>query len=174
MLFAVGRRVGRLGARWGFARAFGTWSVAQFATSPARGIGHFMVARFALGIGESGALPGSIRAVSEWVPQKERVLANGLFNAGTNIGSIVTPLIIPNVVLSYGWQMAFVVTGLAGLIWLLLYRRPQDVKRISQTELDWIQQDPVTPITRIGWPRLLRLRQTWTYTAACSARAAAC
>ncbi|QBB69868.1 MFS transporter [Pseudolysobacter antarcticus] len=165
-----GRLVDRIGARWGFALAFGIWSVAQFATSAARGIGHFMVARFALGIGESGAFPGSIKAVSEWFPQKERALANGLFNAGTNIGAIVTPLIIPAVVLSYGWQMAFVVTGLAGLIWLpiwlLLYRHPQDVKGISQAELDWIQQDPVTPITRIGWRKLLRLRQTWTYATA--------
>jgi MFS transporter, ACS family, hexuronate transporter len=165
-----GRIVDRIGARWGFALAFGIWSLAQLATSAAREIAHFMAARFALGVGESGAFPGSIKAISEWFPQKERALANGIFNAGTNIGAIVTPLIIPAVVLSYGWHMAFVVTGLAGLIWLpiwlLIYRRPQDHASLSQAERDWITQDPETSVARISWRKLLGLRQTWTYAAA--------
>ena len=164
-----GRIVDRIGARWGFALAFALWSIAQLATSAARQIGHFMFARLLLGVGESGAFPGSIKAVSEWFPQKERALANGLFNAGTNIGAIVTPLLIPALVLAYGWQAAFVVSGLAGLIWLpiwfVLYRSPRDNPRVSAAELRWIEQDASSSVgaARTGWRRLLPLRQTWAY-----------
>ena len=163
-----GRVVDRFGARCGFALAFAVWSAAQLVTSAAREIGHFMFARMLLGVGESGAFPGSIKAIAEWFPQKERALANGLFNAGTNIGAIVTPLLIPALVVAYGWQVAFVASGLAGLvwlpIWLLLYRNPRDDARVSAAELRWIDQDSVlVGAERIGWRRLLRLRETWTY-----------
>jgi len=163
-----GRVVDRIGARAGFALAFALWSLAQLATAGARQIGHFMLARLVLGVGESGAFPGSIKAVAEWFPQKERALANGLFNAGTNIGAIITPLVIPALVLAYGWQAAFVVSGLAGLVWLplwlMLYRSPRASACLSTAELRWIEQDGQAPVTaRVPLTELLRYRQTWTY-----------
>jgi len=163
-----GRVVDRIGAKWGFALAFALWSAAQLATAAARQIGHFMLARMFLGVGESGAFPGAIKAVAEWFPQKERALANGVFNAGTNIGAIVTPLLVPALVLAYGWQAAFLFSGLIGLVWLplwlLLYRNPRENPRVSAAELRWIAQDgPALPPRRMHWRELLGKRQTWAY-----------
>lgn len=166
-----GRVVDRIGAKWGFALAFALWSVAQLATAAARQIGHFMLARMFLGLGESGAFPGAIKAVVEWFPQKERALANGVFNAGTNIGAIITPLLVPALVLEYGWQAAFVFSGLIGLVWLplwlVLYRTPRENRRVSAAELRWIAQDgPVSTPRRMPWRALLGKRQAWAYAAA--------
>jgi ACS family hexuronate transporter-like MFS transporter len=164
---AFGRLVDRIGARWGFSVAFGIWSLAQVLTSQAQGIGHFMIARFALGVGESGAFPSAIKATADWFPQRERAFANGLFNAGTNIGAIVTPLLVPAIALAWGWRAAFVATGLAGLIWLpiwfLLYRRPAEDAALSTAERAWIEQDPRHPVEKISWLKLIRLRETWAY-----------
>lgn len=164
-----GRLVDRIGARWGFALAFGIWSLAQVATSQARGIGHFMLARMVLGAGEAGAFPNAIKATTDWFPQRERAFANGIFNAGTNIGAIVTPLLVPAIALAWGWRAAFIATGLAGLVWLpiwfLLYRRPAEDSRLSQAEREWIEQDPPHPVEKISWLRLIRLRESWAYMA---------
>ena len=107
--------------------------------------------------------------MAEWFPKKERAFATGLFNAGTNIGAIVTPLVIPAVALALGWRAAFVVTGLAGLIWLpiwlLIYRRRASSKRVSAAELAHIESDPADPVEKVGWLRLLRKRETWAYRA---------
>lgn len=163
-----GRIVDRIGARIGFAVAFGLWSVAQVFTAGAQRIGDFMFARAALGVGESGAFPSAIKSVAEWFPQKERALANGFFNGGTNIGAIVAPIAVPLITLSYGWHAAFLFTGAIGLIWLpiwlLLYRRPREHKAISAAELAWIEQDPPQPPVAklpLGW--VLKQRQTWAY-----------
>lgn len=162
-----GRLADRLGARLGFALAFGLWSVAQIATSQARGLGQFMLGRMALGVGESGAFPNAIKAASEWFPQRERALANGVFNAGTNIGAIVTPLLVPAIALAWGWRAAFIATGLMGLIWLpiwwLLYRRPSEDSRLSAAERAWIEQDPTPVVERVGWGQLIRRREAWAY-----------
>ncbi|MNE04251.1 Hexuronate transporter [compost metagenome] len=135
----------------------------------ARDLSHFIMARMLLGVGEAGGFPGGIKAVAEWFPKKERAFATGLFNAGTNIGAIVTPLVVPVLVLSFGWQMAFVVTGLLGLIWLpiwlLVYRRPREVKKLSSAELEWIEQDPADTVEKIGWKKLLTVKETWAYAA---------
>lgn len=164
---AFGRIVDRIGARWGFGLAFLIWQLAHIAHAGARGLSGFIFARMALGIGEGGGFPGGIKAVTEWFPKKERAFATGLFNAGTNIGAIVTPLIVPAIVLGWGWQMAFIVTGLAGLVWLpvwlLVYRRPREVKGLSPAELAHIEQDPPDPTEKVSWVRLLTVRETWGY-----------
>jgi ACS family hexuronate transporter-like MFS transporter len=164
---AFGRIVDRIGARWGFGLAFLIWQLAHIAHAGARNLTGFLFARMALGVGEGGGFPGGIKAVAEWFPKKERALATGLFNAGTNIGAIVTPLIVPAIVLAYGWQMAFIVTGVAGLvwlpIWLIVYRRPREQPRVSPEELAHIEQDPADPPEKIGWLRLLGVRETWAY-----------
>ncbi|MBU1347112.1 MAG: MFS transporter [Alphaproteobacteria bacterium] len=162
-----GRIMDRIGARFGLGIAFAIWQIGHILHGGARDLTHFIMARMLLGVGEAGGFPGGIKAVTEWFPKKERALATGLFNAGTNIGAIVTPLIVPALVLSVGWQMTFVITGLLGLIWLpiwlLVYRKPRDQKRLSAAELAYIEQDAPDPVEKIGWLKLLTVKETWAY-----------
>jgi len=162
-----GKIMDKIGARWGFGIAFLIWQVAHIAHAGARGLTGFIFARMALGVGEAGGFPGGIKAVTEWFPKKERAFATGIFNAGTNIGAIVTPLVVPAIVLTWGWQMAFIVTGVAGLIWLpiwlLVYRTPRETKNLSAAELAHIEQDPADPVEKIAWTKLLTKRETWAY-----------
>jgi ACS family hexuronate transporter-like MFS transporter len=162
-----GRVMDRLGARWGFGLAFAIWQIAHIAHAGARGLNDFIFARVALGIGEGGGFPGGIKAVTEWFPKKERAFATGIFNAGTNIGAIVTPLVIPAITIAWGWEMAFIITGVAGLIWLpiwlIVYRRPREHKKVSAAELAHIEQDPADPVEKVAWSKLLTKRETWAY-----------
>src|SRR5438045_7422875 len=102
-----------------------------------------------LGVTESAIFPGSIKAVAEWFPRKERALATGIFNAGTNAGAILTPLIVPWITLRWGWRAAFIATGALGfawlVFWLLLYRKPESHPRLSKAELEYITCDPQGP-----------------------------
>lgn len=127
----------------------------------------FMVARFALGLGEAGNFPASIKTVAEWFPKKERALATGIFNAGTNVGALATPLLVPMIVLAWGWYEAFIFTGIIGFIWLafwlFIYKRPEEHKRLSAAELAYIQSDPVEPTASVPWRRLFPHRQTWAF-----------
>ncbi len=126
-----------------------------------------MIVRFALGLGEAGNFPASIKTVAEWFPKKERALATGIFNSGTNIGALATPLVVPWIAYTYGWYEAFIITGVIGFIWLgfwlLIYRRPEEHPRLSRAELAYIQSDPVEPAIRIPWKRLFPHRQTWAF-----------
>lgn len=164
---AFGRIVDRIGARFGFGLAFLIWQGAHIAHALANSLGGFIGARLALGVGEGGAFPGGIKAMAQWFPKKERAFATGLFNAGTNIGAIVTPLIIPAVTLTWGWRAAFVVTGIGGLlwlpIWLLVYRTPRETRSLSAAELAHIESDPPDVTEAIPWRRLLPVRETWAY-----------
>jgi len=162
-----GRVMDRIGARWGFGIAFLIWQLAHIAHAGARGLTGFIVARMALGVGEGGGFPGGIKAVTEWFPKKERAFATGIFNAGTNIGAIVTPLVIPAITLAWGWEMAFIITGAAGLIWLpiwlLVYRRPREHAKVTPAELAHIEQDPADPVEKVSWLKLFTRRETWAY-----------
>lgn len=164
---AWGRIIDRIGARLGFGLAFLIWQLAFIAHAGARSLNGFILARVALGVGEGGGFPGGIKAVAEWFPKKERAFATGLFNAGTNIGAIVTPLVIPAVTLAWGWRAAVVAVGVAGLVWLpvwfALYRRPREHKRVSKAELAHIESDPADPAETVGWVKLLGYRETWAY-----------
>lgn len=127
----------------------------------------FMVVRFLLGIGEAGNFPASIKTVAEWFPKRERALATGIFNAGTNVGALVTPLVVPAIVLAWGWYEAFVFTGIIGFIWLafwlFVYKRPEEHKMLTEQELKYIQSDPIEPAKSIPWRRLFPHRQTWAF-----------
>ena len=162
-----GRIMDRIGARWGFGIAFLIWQIGHIATAGAQSLNHFIMTRLVLGVGEGGAFPGGIKAMTEWFPKKERAFATGLFNAGTNIGAIVTPLVIPMVALAWGWRACFIVTGIAGLlwlpIWLLVYRRPRENPRVTAAELAHIESDPADPVEKTPWLQLLRYRETWAY-----------
>ncbi|GAC1654822.1 MAG: MFS transporter [Gemmatimonadaceae bacterium] len=163
-LFA-GRLMDRVGVRLGFAGAIVTWSVAAMGHALVATASGFSAARFALGLGESANFPGAIKTVAEWFPARERAFATGIFNAGTNIGAIVTPLLVPWITLRWGWRAAFVVTGALGFIWLAfwlaIYRPPDENPRLSASERAYIKSDGEQPTSRIPWLRLLGYRQTW-------------
>ncbi|HEY0243555.1 MAG TPA: MFS transporter [Gemmatimonadaceae bacterium] len=163
----AGRLMDRIGTRLGFSLSVIVWSLSAMAHSLARSVAGFSIARFALGIGESGNFPASIKTVAEWFPARERALATGIFNAGSNIGAIITPLVVPWIALQYGWRMAFIVTGLLGFIWLAfwipLYRRPAEHPRVSKSELAYIQSDAVDAPATATWKRLLGRRETWAF-----------
>jgi ACS family hexuronate transporter-like MFS transporter len=162
-----GNIVDRVGARFGYAAAFLIWTGAHMLHGAVRSVLGFAMVRFLLGIGESGNFPAGLKAVTEWFPKKERALATGLFNAGANVGAIITPLIVPVLTLTYGWRAAFVITGAASLIWLVawlaLYRRPRESKQLSSEELAYIESDPADPVAKVPWVRLLHCKETWAF-----------
>jgi MFS transporter, ACS family, hexuronate transporter len=164
---SFGKVVDVVGARLGYAVAIVVWTISHMAHGLAAGVTSFALARFGLGIGESGNFPAGIRAVTDWFPQKERAFAIGLFNAGANVGAIITPLLVPLLVLWFDWRMAFYITGIFGILWLIawsaLYRHPDQHQRVTPRELAWIRQDPADPVEPIGWGRLIMVRETWAY-----------
>lgn len=127
----------------------------------------FIIARFILGIGEAGNFPASIKTVAEWFPKKERALATGIFNSGTNVGALATPLVVPWIAVTYGWYEAFIITGIIGFVWLIFwltfYHKPEEHPQLSNAELEYIQSDPPEPTFKIPWKNLFPHRQTWAF-----------
>jgi ACS family hexuronate transporter-like MFS transporter len=150
----MGRLIDLLGVRITYAFALVFWSLAAAAHSLAGGALSFGVARFFLGLGESGNFPAAIKTVAEWFPQKERATATGIFNAGSNVGAILAPLIVPILVGIWHWQAAFIVTGLIGLVWVFfwlpIYRAPQVHPRVNARERAIILGDDVGPVAGVG------------------------
>src|SRR5262245_38150733 len=191
-LVLAGPVMDRLGTRRGFTLAVTLWSVAAVAHGAADwfpwlrlpslnldastglslltlsgAAAGFALARFALGIGEAGNFPAAIKTVAEWFPRKERALATGIFNSGTNIGALLTPLIVPWITLQWGWPWAFIVTGLLGFVWvavwLTTYRPVEEQPRLSAAERAYIRSDPPETFAPLRWRRLLLHRQTWAF-----------
>jgi len=168
-----GRVIDKIGARLGYAAAVALWTAAHIAHAMVSTVGGFIAVRFALGLGESGNFPAGLKAIAEWFPKQERALATGILVAGTNIGAIMTPLIVPFITYRWGWRAAFIVTGSFSLIWLILwlriYRRPQEHSKVSAGELAYINSDsPANPdgpraVTNMTWRALLRVPETWAY-----------
>jgi ACS family hexuronate transporter-like MFS transporter len=188
----AGRFMDRIGVRRGFAISVTLWSLAAMAHGLAGYVTNWTIpvlnldkktgfalvtltgaaaglalARFALGIGEAGAFPASIKAVADWFPKKERAFATGIFNSGTNVGALLAPLAVPWILGHWGWQWAFIGTGMIGFIWvawwLAVYRHPEDHPRLKPAELAHIRSDPVDPPVKIAWRKLLTHRQTWAF-----------
>jgi MFS transporter, ACS family, hexuronate transporter len=194
-LLFVGNLMDKFGTKKGFSFSIVLWSIAATAHAWAVPIGAavlglvvwlavavgyeasaitlsasvlgFIVTRFALGLGEAGNFPASIKTVAEWFPKKERALATGIFNAGTNVGALATPLVVPWIAYNYGWYEAFIATGAIGFLWLIFwlifYRKPEEHPRLTKAELDYIQSDPPESTVRIPWARLFPHRQTWAF-----------
>ncbi|MBJ6121482.1 MFS transporter [Sphingomonas mollis] len=163
----VGRFMDVAGARVGYAVAFTFWTLAHMAHGLVNSVVQFAVVRFALGLGESGNFPAGLKVVSDWFPQRERAFAVGLFNAGANVGAIVTPLLVPAIALAYGWRMAFIATGAFSVVWLIawiaIYRRPEEHTRVGAEELAFIRSDPMPPAGHLPWRKLFAVRETWAY-----------
>jgi MFS transporter, ACS family, hexuronate transporter len=162
-----GRLVDRIGEKAGYAIAMSLWTAGHMACALVTTTSGFALARLPLALGESGAFPSALTATASWFPRRERALAIGVFNAGSNVGAVVTPLIVPVVTFTLGWRAAFLVTGLFNVAWLIgwlvLYRRPERTRGVSRAELAYIQSDPAEPRRRIGWRALLVARETWAY-----------
>jgi ACS family hexuronate transporter-like MFS transporter len=182
----AGRIIDRLGTKLGLALALVAWSAAALAHAGATTYGagaaavlavfnlrytawvaRFIAARFALGIRESGSFPASIKTVAEWFPRRDRAFATGVFNAGTNVGAVITPLVVPWITIQLGWRWAFAVTGALGFAWLLtwwaLYEAPHRHPRVSSGELALIQEDAGEKQATIPWRALLPHRETWAF-----------
>ena len=166
-LLGVGRFLDRIGVRRGLACSVGVWSLAAMGHALVRTVTGFSVARALLGIGESGNFPAGVKAVAEWFPKRERALATGVFNAGSNVGVVLAALLVPWIALALGWRWAFVATGALDLawlaVWLTIYRQPSEHPRLSDAELAWIRSDPVEPAGHVPWRSLLARRQTWAF-----------
>jgi ACS family hexuronate transporter-like MFS transporter len=165
-LLLVGKLIDFLGTKKGFILSIIVWSFAAMAHALARTPIGFGVARLALGLGESGNFPSAIKTISEWFPRKERALATGIFNSGSNIGAIVAPLLVPIIALNFGWQAAFIITGLLGFIWLFfwlrLMNRPEEHPGINAAELDLIKADTEESLEKPAsiW-EIIRTRKVW-------------
>ena len=185
-LLLAGRIIDWLGTRTGFAVFIVIWSLAAIAHAEApmfggaaaallaiagfsysASVAGFIFARFALGLGEGGNFPAAIKVVAEWFPKRERAFATGLFNSGTNVGAIVTPIVVPWITITWGWYWAFVATGAIGFLWLAgwlpFYGRPETHPRVRPSELALIRSDPPEPSVHVPLKQLLRYRQAWAF-----------
>ncbi len=166
-LVLLGRAIDRFGTRRGFSFIITIWSLAAMAHALAMSTFGFGAMRFALGLGEAGNFPASIKTVAEWFPKHERAFATGIFNAGSNIGAVVAPAMVPWIALHYGWRWSFVITGAFGFVWLIfwlrIYQKPSEHPRLTKAELDYIQSDADESVEQVSWARLLPLRQTWAF-----------
>ena len=171
-MLMAGRIIDKLGTKIGYGLFTLLWSIAGICTALVNTVLGFQIVRGALGLTEAGNFPAAIKTVAEWFPKKERALATGIFNSGANIGAIVTPLTVPWIVINWGWQWAFVITGLLGIVWLffwmVLYEIPRRRKNVSMAEIEYIESDKdetqeVEGGPRLSWGQLLGFRQTWAY-----------
>lgn len=164
--------IDKIGTKPGYAWSLIVWSLAAIGHAFAVSTGGFAIARGVLGFSEAGNFPAAIKTVAEWFPKKERALATGIFNSGTNVGAIIAPLSVPFIALTLGWQWAFIITGAIGLIWLFFwwkfYQSPDKHKKISKEEFEYIHSDDKNEATeskneKIKWIKLLGYRQTWSF-----------
>jgi ACS family hexuronate transporter-like MFS transporter len=166
-MVVAGGLTDKLGTRKAFAIAIGLWSVAAMLPGAAFSVLSLGIAMFFIGLGEAANFPACIKAVAEWFPRRERALATGIFNSGANIGNIVVPLVVPALVVLVGWRGAFVVTGAAGIVWLIAwliyYRRPEKHPSVSKSELELILSDPVERLEKVPWSGVLPCRETWAF-----------
>ncbi|MGD0777118.1 MAG: MFS transporter [Candidatus Solibacter sp.] len=164
-LLGMGRFIDRVGTRLGYSLALGWWSIAAMMHALAASAMGFGCARFLLGLGEAGNFPAAIKTVAEWFPKRERALATGVFNSGSNAGAILAPLLVPWLTLEFGWRWAFASVGGAGLLWivawLLIYREPAHHPRLSRAELDYISSEPAESVEHVPWRVLIANRPVW-------------
>ncbi|MDX3910746.1 MAG: MFS transporter [Sphingobium sp.] len=170
-MLGFGWLIDRIGPKLGYMLAMGSWTIGHFAQTLVTSTSGFVIARIPLALGEAGTFPSALAAVSQWFPKQERALAIGIFNAGANVGAIVTPLLVSFLVagLLLDWRWAFILTGVFNLVWLgvwwRFYRKPSDHATITTEERAWIEAEPQEDVGRAGFRRVLGHRQTWAYMA---------
>ena len=167
-VLAAGWLIDKLGTRIGYCLFMGIWSLSAMGHALANSAFEFGIARFCLGLGESGNFPAAIKTVAEWFPQRERSLATGIFNSGANVGAVLAPLIVPWVALRFSWRAAFLVTGIFSMCWIFWwyrnYRKPADHPTLTGAELRHIYEEAAAQMgPKMPWVRLLGYRQTWAF-----------
>lgn len=170
----AGRIIDWAGTRLGYALAVLVWSVASLSHALAHTWGQFAAARFGLGLGEAANFPAAIKATADWFPPRERALATGIFNSGSNLGALIAPVLVPFVTVRLGWRASFIVTGALDLIWLVAwlayFRNPGDHRSVTKAELSYIQSGRETgEATRetapVRYSSLLAKRPAWAFVA---------
>lgn len=177
-MLMAGKFIDKVGTKKGYAWAFVGWSIASIGHAFAQNTWSFGFWRAALGLSEAGNFPSANKAVAEWFPKKERAFATGLYNSGANVGAIVAPLTVPYIAYAWGWQWAFILTGVIGLVWLIfwgqMYASPAaklQNGKLSQAEYDYIHSDAdeqdaekaASAREKVSWFKLLTFRQTWAF-----------
>ena len=178
MTVLVGWVIDKIGTKLGLALSLIIWSIFGILNAfVGRLVMMHVLVRSAFGVGEAGNFPASIKTVAEWFPKRERALATGIFNSGSNFGAMLAALFVPWCMVYFGdqkgWKMAFILTGASGFIWLFfwfwLYETPAKQKRVSQAELNYICIDDETAGEtngdkgKVSWGRLFGYRQTWSF-----------
>jgi len=172
-LLFMGGIIDKLGTKIGYTISIAVWSIfgmLHAAIRPAFSLIGFIIARFGLGIGESGNFPAAIKTVAEWFPKRDRAFATGIFDASTSVGAILAPFIVGAIVTVEGdrWQIPFLFTGILSAIWVFLwwrtYKKPELHPKLSKAELDYINIDsePESP-EQIPWARTIPKRETWAF-----------
>ncbi|UOQ55705.1 MFS transporter [Hymenobacter cellulosivorans] len=173
-MLGVGRVIDKLGTKMGYALSTFLWSLAAIGHAFVSSTLGFSVARAFLGVTEAGNFPAAIKTTAEWFPQKERALATGIFNSGSNVGAIIAPLSVPLIAESIGWKWAFIITGAFGFVWLVLwfalYEVPARHAKLTKAEFDYIHSDvddlaaaSIETEPKVSWFKLLTFRQTWAF-----------
>lgn len=169
-MLLAGRLIDKFGTKIGYGISVFVWSIAAIGHALAKGVIGFGFWRALLGVGESGNFPAANKAIAEWFPKKERALAFSIFNSGTNVGAIAAPLAVPAIIVAWGWQAAFIITGSIGFIWIILwiifYEIPEKHKKLSANEMEFIKSDldeKNESEKPVPWGQLLKYRQTWLF-----------
>lgn len=173
-MLGAGRLIDKLGTKIGYALSTFLWSLAAIGHAFVSSTLGFSVARAFLGVTEAGNFPAAIKTTAEWFPQRERALATGIFNSGSNVGAIIAPLTVPLIAETIGWKWAFVITGALGFVWMVLwfiyYEVPARQVRLGKAEFEYIHSDvddqaavAVQTQPGVSWFRLLTFRQTWAF-----------
>jgi ACS family hexuronate transporter-like MFS transporter len=169
-MLVAGRLIDKFGTKIGYGVSVMMWSIAAMGHALAKGVVGFGFWRGMLGVSESGNFPAAIKTIAEWFPKRERALATGIFNSGSNVGAIIAPLAVPAIVVAWGWQAAFIITGAFGFVWLVLwllfYELPERRKKLATSELEYIKSDldeKNESDKPVPWLKLLKYRQTWIF-----------
>ena len=169
-MLLAGRLIDKFGTKIGYGISVLVWSIAAIGHALAKGVIGFGFWRALLGVGESGNFPAANKAIAEWFPKKERALAFSIFNSGTNVGAIAAPLAVPAIIVTWGWQAAFIITGSIGFIWIILwflfYEIPEKHRKLSANEMEFIKSDldeKNETEKPVPWGQLLKYRQTWLF-----------
>ncbi|WP_026146675.1 MFS transporter [Zestomonas thermotolerans] len=167
-----GRFIDKVGVKRAFFIAVLLWSLATGAHGLATSAVGFMVCRFILGLTEAANYPACVKTTRLWFPAGERALATGIFNAGTNVGAMLTPMLLPLLLSLWGWQAVFIGMGAIGFVWVtawaIKYYNPEEHPSVRKSELAYIQQDPEPEQPQVPFSRILRMRGTWAFALAYS------
>lgn len=178
MTIFAGMLIDKIGTKIGLALALIIWSLFGILNAFIGSVVWVhVIVRSLFGIGEAGNFPASIKTVAEWFPKRERALATGIFNSGSNIGAMISAIFVPWCLVHFGdqhgWKMAYILTGTIGFLWLILwfwlYDTPSKQKRVSESEYNYIHADEqgqnAIPVStaKVSWFKLLGYRQTWAF-----------